>query len=68
MWGVWVNLINKINEQIEFKHEISINVKNLGGGRCPQQTEVYTPQQLCQLYIEKHELQYKFKTSPKVYL
>ena len=27
MWGVWVNLINKINEQIEFKHEISIKCK-----------------------------------------
>ena len=24
MWGVWVNLINKINEQIEFKTQISI--------------------------------------------
>ena len=29
MWGVWVNLINKINEQIEFKHEISIKCKKI---------------------------------------
>ena len=27
MWGVWVTLINKINEEIEFKHEISIKCK-----------------------------------------
>ena len=29
MWGVWVNLINKINEQIEIKHEISIIVDRI---------------------------------------